>query len=80
VDLPDGGTGVLIIWIEDAGPAAAGGLLVGDIITAIAGRPVRVPDDIFSTLTGATVGRPVEVSILRGGKPEKAQVQVGQRK
>jgi S1-C subfamily serine protease len=80
VDLPDGGTGVLIIWIEDAGPAATAGLLVGDIITALAGRQVQAPDDIFSTLTSAMVGKPVEVSILRGGKPETARVQVGQRK
>jgi S1-C subfamily serine protease len=80
VDLPDGSTGVLILWVEDAGPAATGGLLVGDIITAIAGRQVRDPDDIFSILTSATVGKPVEVSISRGGKPETARVQVGERK
>jgi S1-C subfamily serine protease len=80
VEPPNGGTGVLILWVEDAGPAATAGLLVGDIITAIAGRQVRDPDDIFSSLTSATVGKPVEVSILRGGKPEAVRVQVGERK
>jgi S1-C subfamily serine protease len=80
VDLPNGGTAVLILWVEETGPAATAGLLVGDIITAIAGRQVRDPDDIFSSLTSATVGKPVEVSILRGGKPETARVQVGERK
>lgn len=80
VDLPNGGTGALILWVEDAGPAASAGLLVGDIITAIAGRQVRDPDDIFAALTGTTVGKPIEVSISRGGKPETARVQVGERK
>lgn len=80
VDLPNGDTAVLILWVENSGPAANAGLLVGDILTAIAGRQVRDPDDIFSALTSATVGRPVEVSILRGGKPETARVQVGERK
>lgn len=80
VDLPNGDTAVLVLWVEDAGPAASAGLLVGDIITGIAGHRVRNPDDIFSTLTSATVGRSVEVSILRGGRPETVRVQAGERK
>ena len=80
VELPDGSTGVLILWAEDAGPAASAGLLVGDIIMAIAGREIRDSDDVFSALTGATVGKPVDVSISRGGRLQNVQVKVGERK
>ena len=80
VELPDGSTGVLILWVEDAGPAAGAGLLVGDIIMAIAGRDIRDSDDVFSALTGATIGKPVDVSISRGGALQTVQVKVGERK
>ena len=80
VELPDGSTGVLILWAEDAGPAASAGLLVGDIIMAIAGRAIRDSDDVFSALTGATIGKPVDVSISRGGALQTVQVKVGERK
>jgi S1-C subfamily serine protease len=85
VDLPPGppageGTGALLIWLEDGGPAAKAGMLVGDILTAIGGRRVEDPDDIFSALTSATVGREVEVAIMRGGKAQSLRVVVGERK
>jgi len=80
VELPDGSTGVLILWAEDAGPAASAGLLVGDIIMAIAGCEIRDSDDVFSALTGATIGKPVDVSISRGGALQTVQVKVGERK
>lgn len=80
VEMPGGSTGVLILWVEEAGPAASAGLLVGDIIIAIAGRQVRNSDDVFSALTGATVGQPVDVSISRGGRLETVRVKVGERK
>jgi S1-C subfamily serine protease len=74
------GQGVLIVWLEAGGPAATAGLLVGDIITRIGRAEVRDPDDIFSALTGATVGKPIEVELMRGGKHQTLQVAVGERK
>jgi S1-C subfamily serine protease len=55
-------------------------LLVGDIITRIGRAEVRVPDDIFAALTGTTVGKPIDVELMRGGKPQTVQVTVGERK
>ncbi len=81
VELPEGqgGGGLLIIWLEDGGPAAKGGLLVGDIITAMGADRVTDPDDIFSALGTATVGMPIDVGILRGGKAQTVRVTVGER-
>ena len=72
--------GLLVVWLEENGPAASAGVLVGDILTGIGGRPVSDPDDIFAALTSATVGKPIEVEILRGGKPQPVRVVVGERK
>lgn len=81
VALPEGQGrgGLLVIWLEDGGPAAKGGLLVGDILTAIGGESVSDPDDIFSALGSATVGKPIEIGILRGGKAQTVRVTVGER-
>jgi S1-C subfamily serine protease len=81
VELPEGQgrSGLLIIWLEEGGPAAKGGLLVGDIITAIGADRVSDPDDIFSALGSASVGKPIEIGILRGGKAQSVRVTVGER-
>jgi S1-C subfamily serine protease len=81
VELPEGQgeSGLLVIWLEDAGPAAKGGLLVGDIITAIGAERVNDPDDIFSALHSETVGKPMDVGIVRGGKAQSVRVTVGER-
>ncbi len=72
--------GLLVLWLEEGGPAANGGLLVGDILVAVGGQPVSDPDDLFAALGSDTVGKTVEVEILRGGRPETVNVTVGERK
>ena len=74
------GHGLLVLWLEDSGPAAKGGLLVGDILVAISGQPVSDPDDLFSALNTDTVGKSIAVEVLRGGRPETVNVTVGERK
>ena len=72
--------GLLVLWLEESGPAANGGLLVGDILIAVNGQPVGDPDDLFAVLKSETVGTAISVEILRGGRPETVQVTVGERK
>lgn len=72
--------GLLVLWLEEGGPAEKGGLLVGDILVAVSGQPVSDPDDLFSTLSSDVVGKAIAVEILRGGRPETIQVTVGERK
>jgi len=73
------GQGLLVLWLEEAGPAEKGGLLVGDILVAISGQPVGDPDDLFAALNSDTVGKSIAVEVLRGGRPETVQVTVAER-
>jgi len=89
VELPDAvrkslqreqASGLLVLWLEENGPAQRGGLFVGDTIVAVGGQPVSDPDDLFAALHSDTVGKPIAVEVLRGGKPETVTVTVGERK
>ena len=72
-------TGLLLVGVEDDGPAAAAGLLVGDILTAIGGKPLEDPDDLLAYLSGGQVGQAVTVELLRGGKLTTITVVIGER-
>ena len=72
--------GLLVLWLEDKGPAEQGGLLVGDILVRISEQMVGDPDDLYSALNSETVGKSIAVEILRGGKSQVIKVTVGERK
>ena len=72
--------GLLVLWLEEDGPAAKGGLIVGDILVAVKGQAVDDPDDLFAALSSETVGKAIPIEVLRGGRPETIQVTVGERK
>ena len=73
-------SGLLVLWLEENGPAQKGGLFVGDTIVAIGAQPVGDPDDLFSALDSGTVGKSIAVEVLRGGRAETVVVTVGERK
>jgi S1-C subfamily serine protease len=73
------GTGLLIVGVENDSPASKGGLIVGDILVAVAGEPVLHHDELFTQLAGEVVGKSAPVEILRGGQPQTLNVAVGER-
>ncbi len=72
-------SGLLIVWVEEASPAAKGGLLVGDILVAINGQVLSDPDELLSALVGRLVGQATPVEVLRGGQPQTLTITVGER-
>lgn len=76
----DQASGLLVAWLESGGPAEKAGILVGDILVAVAGQPVSDPDDLFVALNSDTVGKSVAVEILRGGNLTTINVIAGERK
>lgn len=73
-------TGLLLVAVERGSPAEQGGLMVGDILTGLAGQPVDDPDELLTHLSGEVVGRPTPVEILRGGQRQEIMVTIGERK
>lgn len=88
VDLPaaaakelnrDQGQGLLIAGLEEGGPAESGGMMVGDILVGLAGKPVETHSQLMAELAGEVVGQETDVEVLRGGKPETLRVTIGER-
>jgi S1-C subfamily serine protease len=82
IELPEhlgGGSGVIALGIAPDGPAQAGGLMLGDIITSLRGRRIGDSDDVQAALDSSSVGAPATVGVLRGGKPLELAVTIGER-
>jgi S1-C subfamily serine protease len=72
-------TGLLIVGVENNSPASKGGLMVGDILMAVAGAPVLHHDELFARLNADVAGKSTPIEILRGGQPQTLNVPVGER-
>jgi putative serine protease PepD len=59
-------------------PAAAAGLLVGDVITKFGDRVVNDSDDLVSAVQSGTVGQKVTVEFVRNGETQHATVTLGE--
>ncbi len=70
---------LLVVGVTGDGPAAKAGVIVGDIILALDGRPISAPEDLLDLLAGDRVGHAVNLHVLRGGKPIDLSVTVGER-
>ena len=72
-------TGLLIVNVEADTPAAAAGLLVGDIVVTIEGTPVRDAEELRDALGPDRVGVTVRLALVRAGAPHDASVTLGER-
>ena len=68
--------GLLVTSLAADGPAARGGLLVGDVIVTLAGQPASSLDALRSHLQ---VGATVQAVIVRGGQRQELAIDVIQR-
>jgi S1-C subfamily serine protease len=77
--VPGRGEALLVVGVTSGAPAAAAGILVGDIILDFEGQAVDSPEDLLDLLLGHSAGRQVALRILRGGQPVDLNVTVGER-
>jgi S1-C subfamily serine protease len=61
------GEALLVLHVEAHAPAAAAGILVGDLLQSFDGRPVHNVHDVQSRLSSLNVGETVPVTVIRGG-------------
>jgi S1-C subfamily serine protease len=86
--------GAIIAQVVAGGPADKAGLREGhdmvrfqgasvprdaDIVTAVAGKPVRLEDDLGRLLNAYNPGQSVQLEILRGGQRKTISVKLGSR-
>ncbi|WP_062562224.1 DegQ family serine endoprotease [Paracoccus aminovorans] len=62
-----------------SGPAADAGMKAGDVITSFAGGEVKDPRDLVRRVADAPVGKAVDVTVQREGKPVELKVTLGRR-
>ncbi len=70
--------GLLISSVAEHSPAAAAGLLVGDVIVAAAGQPVP-GIEALRELLAAQIGAPLHLKLVRGGQPVELTLDVAER-
>ncbi len=61
--------GAVITQVRSESPAAAAGLLPGDVIVAANGKAVHSEDDVYNAEGIAPIGTAIELKLLREGKP-----------
>ena len=70
---------LLVVGVTPDSPAAAAGLIVGDILLELDGHTTGSPDDLLDLLAGDRVGKTVQMRTLRGGSPRDVPVTIGER-
>jgi S1-C subfamily serine protease len=71
-------TGLLMVGIERGQPADSAGMMVGDILVGLEGRPIPDHDSLLEQLAGDVAGRVVEAEILRGGRPVRLPIHLAE--
>ena len=74
ITLQQVGPGIMLIGVDPEGPAAAGGLLLGDVLVEFA-RPEALSEFLERTPAGQTV----TFKVLRAGVLQELEVRVGER-
>jgi len=68
-------TGARLLTVDQAGPAAQAGLLTGDLVIALDGKPVTGVSDLVRALDADKIDRTVSVDFLR--RSEQLRVWIG---
>jgi serine protease Do len=69
--------GALVAGVDDKGPAKPGGIEPGDVVVKFDGHDVKEMHDLPRIVADTTVGKTVDVIIIRKGKEETHKVTIG---
>jgi S1-C subfamily serine protease len=71
--------GLIVVGVQPEGPAAAAGLVLGDVLLGLDGQPLSDLTQLHALLSEERIGKPATLRILRGGEPRDLAVTVGAR-
>jgi len=69
--------GALVAQVLENGPAAKGGLQVGDVILSMNGQPIVMSADLPHLVGGLKDGEKAKLEIIRNGKRQNLDISVG---
>ena len=72
-------SGALIAGVLKGGPAERAGIKPGDILTAVADKPVRNPTSMLDLVAGLVPGKPASLTLLRNAREVRVDIEVGIR-
>jgi len=71
--------GALVQSVTKDGPADKAGLKDGDVIVAVAGKPVKDTRDLIFRVSAMPPGQKVDLDLMREGKSKSITVTLGER-
>ena len=71
--------GVIVARVMEDSPGQRGGLKDGDVILELDGKPVKNVRELLKTVARAKVGQRVPVAVVRDGKRQQMNVEIGER-
>jgi S1-C subfamily serine protease len=71
--------GLMVVSAEPGGPGDTAGILIGDVLIAVADKPVGDPADVLSLLGGDQIGKTLSTRIIRAGEPKNVSITIGER-
>jgi putative serine protease PepD len=74
----ESGDGALVGSVEDGQPAAEAGLQEGDVVTEVAGDPIRDAAALTAAIRSQAPGDQVEVTFTRDGDEQTVEVTLGE--
>jgi serine protease Do len=73
------GEGAFVGRVMPDAPGAKAGVKSGDVVIAVADKPVRDPDDVIQVVQATPVGEKIPMTVLRKGKKITLTVEVARR-
>jgi serine protease Do len=72
--------GALVSMVENDGPAAKAGLIAGDVILGVNGRPIERYGELSGTIAAMKPGADASLQVWRDGKQQTVPVRVAELK
>ena len=71
--------GLLVMHVENGGPAEKAGVLLGDVLFELGGKAVEQVDVVQDSLATAKIGQVLQIRVIRAGEIKPVSVTLGER-
>jgi S1-C subfamily serine protease len=72
-------SGIMALSVEENGPAAKAGLMMGDVLISANNHPITGAESLHAVLDPGSVGKQFKVVILRGATRHEIDITIGER-